>query len=51
MRVSRLYKKEEDVAPEVFPVGRIVIWALVGLVIVGGLALYFGYERFMTPLL
>jgi hypothetical protein len=51
MRVSRLYKKEEDVETEVFPVPRILLWAVIGLAILAGLALYFRYERFMTPLL
>ena len=51
MRVSRLYKREEDVETEVIPRGRIVAWAIVGLVILAGVALYFRYERFMTPLL
>jgi hypothetical protein len=51
MRVSRLYKKEEDPETEEFPTSRIVLWAIVGLVILGGLVLYFRYERFMRPLL
>lgn len=51
MRVSRLYKKPETVEPEEFPAGRIVAWAIVGLVILAGLALYFRYEHFVRPLL
>ncbi len=51
MRVSRLYKKDQDLETEVFPVPRIVLWAVIGLVILGGMALYFRYERFVTPLL
>lgn len=51
MRVSRLYKKQEDLETEVFPVPRIILWAVIGLVILGGVALYFRYERFVTPLL
>ncbi|HVA58087.1 MAG: hypothetical protein WBQ26_13940 [Gemmatimonadaceae bacterium] len=51
MRVSRLYQKEEEVEAEEFPASRIVAWAVIGLVILGGLALYFRYERFLTPLL
>ena len=51
MRVSRLYKKDETLEAEEFPTGRIVAWAIIGLVILGGLALYFRYERFMRPLL
>ncbi len=51
MRVSRLYKKPETVEPEPFPTGRIIAWAIVGLVIIAGLALYFRFERFMRPLL
>ncbi|HVB30641.1 MAG TPA: hypothetical protein VNE60_03845 [Gemmatimonadaceae bacterium] len=51
MRVSRLYKKDQDLETEVFPVPRIVLWAVIGLVILGGVALYFRYERLVTPLL
>ncbi len=51
MRVSRLQEQEESVESEPLPVSRIVIWAVVGLVILAGLALYFGYERVMAPLL
>ncbi|MHB1862116.1 MAG: hypothetical protein ACYCVL_04020 [Gemmatimonadaceae bacterium] len=51
MRVSRLYKKGQDLETEVFPVPRIILWAVIGLVILGGMALYFRYERFVTPLL
>jgi hypothetical protein len=51
MRVSRLYKKEPEVDAEIFPVPRVVGWVVVGLVIVAAIALYFRYERFMTPLL
>lgn len=51
MRVSRLYKKEEDFEVEATPAPRLVLWAVVGLVILAGLALYFRYERLMTPLL
>ncbi|HEY5219752.1 MAG TPA: hypothetical protein VIJ16_08080 [Gemmatimonadaceae bacterium] len=51
MRVSRLYKKEEDVETDVFPLSRIVLWAVIGLLILGGLALYFRYNHFVTPLL
>lgn len=51
MRVSRLYKKDETLETEAFPTGRIVAWAIIGLVILAGLALYFRYERLMRPLL
>ena len=51
MRVSRLYKKEEDVETEEFPVSRTLLWAVIGAAILAGIALYFRYERLMTPLL
>lgn len=51
MRVSRLYKKQPEPETEVFPASRIALWAFVGLLILGGLALYFRFGRFMTPLL
>lgn len=51
MRVSRLYKKEEAAEIEVFPLSRIALWAVIGLVILVGITLYFRFDPFMTSLL
>ena len=51
MRVSRSNKKDEAPEADTFPTSRVVTWAIVGLVILAGLALYFRYGRFMRPLL
>ncbi|HET7633049.1 MAG TPA: hypothetical protein VFK16_12150 [Gemmatimonadaceae bacterium] len=51
MRVSRLYKKEAEVETEVIPAPRIVLWLVIGLLILAGIALYFRYGSYLTPLL
>jgi hypothetical protein len=51
MRVSGVFKKQEEEEAEVIPASRVVLWGVIGLVIAAGLVLYFLFDRFMTPLL
>ncbi len=51
MRVSGVFKKQEEVEAEAASAPRLFLWALIGAVVVAGLVLYFRYDRFMTPLL
>ncbi len=52
MRVSTLYKPEpSEPQREDIPASRIVLWSVVAVVISVGIALYFVYERGVTPLL
>ncbi len=52
MRVTEFYEHQEpDDGPTEVPTARIVMWCVIGLAILGGLALYFMNQRFITPLL
>ncbi len=51
MRVSEVVKKQVEVEPEVVPASRLVPWAVVAVLILAGIVLYFRYGPLMTPLL
>ena len=52
LRLSRILRPEEiRNLEEEIPLRRIVGWVLVWVVLIGGVALYFKYARFLTPLL
>jgi hypothetical protein len=52
LRLSRIFRQPEPAPdPDAVPLRRVLVWALVGLVLVAGLVLYFKYERLVAPLL
>ncbi|MGH7670485.1 MAG: hypothetical protein ACRENQ_13445 [Gemmatimonadaceae bacterium] len=51
MRVSGVFKKQEEVPAEVIPGSRLIPWVVIGILILVALALYFRYGLLMTPLL
>lgn len=52
MRVTDFFENQEpDTGPTEVPVRRIVLWIVIGLAILAGLALYFVNQRSITPLL
>ena len=50
MRLSRILRNPEAPATEALALRGVVLWTLVGVAIVVGIALYFRYERTLTPL-
>jgi hypothetical protein len=50
LRLSRLLPQPSANADAV-PLRRVLLWALIGVVLVVGLVLYFRYERQIQPLL
>ncbi|NUO95331.1 MAG: hypothetical protein HOQ17_13210 [Gemmatimonadaceae bacterium] len=52
MRLSRIFRRSDATAdPDAVPLGRALLWALVGVALLLGLVLYFKYERVVLPLL
>jgi hypothetical protein len=52
LRLSRIFRRSAATAdPDAVPLGRALLWALVGAVLLVGLVLYFKYERVVLPLL
>jgi hypothetical protein len=52
LRLSRIFRKTETTTdPDAVPLGRALLWAAFGVVLVLGLILYFKYERVVVPLL
>ena len=52
MRLSRIFRPEEMPSPEeAVPLRRTLFWALVWVAVLVGVALYFKYARYLTPLL
>jgi type VI protein secretion system component VasF len=51
MRVSTLYKPPAAPVRERVPLLRITLWAAMLIVLLAGIALYFGFERGISALL
>ena len=52
LRLSRIFRRSDVTAdPDAVPLGRALLWALFGVVLLVGLVLYFKYERVVLPLL
>jgi hypothetical protein len=52
LRLSRIFRRSETTDdPEAVPLGRALLWAVFGVVLLVGLVLYFKYERVVVPLL
>lgn len=50
--LSRFFRRSDATAdPDAVPLGRALVWALFGVVLVVGLVLYFKYARVVLPLL
>jgi hypothetical protein len=51
LRLSRIFRRSDATAdPDAVPLGRALLWALFGVVLLVGLVLYFKYERVVLPL-
>lgn len=52
VRLSRILRPEDlDASDTAVPMGRVLLWALVWIGVLSGVALYFKYARLLTPLL
>jgi hypothetical protein len=52
LRLSRIFRRSDTTADrDAVPLGRALLWALFGVVLLVGLVLYFKYERVVLPLL
>lgn len=51
MRLSRMFRADDQTPGEIIPVRRILFWVAVWVGLLAGIALYFKYARLLTPLL
>jgi hypothetical protein len=49
VRLSRFIRNPSS-GEDAIPLRRVIVWALVGVVVILGLVLYFRYERLVLPL-
>jgi hypothetical protein len=51
MRLSRMFRADDESQGDTIPLRRVVFWAAVWIALLVGIVLYFKYARLLTPLL
>jgi hypothetical protein len=51
MRLSRMFRADDESPGDSVPLRRVLFWAAVWAAILVGIVLYFKYSRLLTPLL
>jgi hypothetical protein len=51
MRLSRMFRADNESPGDTIPLRRVVFWAIVWITLLVGIVLYFKYARLLTPLL
>jgi hypothetical protein len=51
MRLSRMFRADDESRGDAIPLRRVVFWAAIWLALLVGIFFYFRYARLLTPLL
>jgi len=51
MRLSRMFRADDETPGDTIPLRRVVFWTVVWIGLLVGIVLYFKYARLLTPLL